>query len=1518
MDRLRLSTFLLSVFLLISPLTANSQTNPVENTTSGIGYEDISDAIQLASSGDVLTLSALTFTERLLIQKPLTIVGDAGGGTVIDVRGTSGWGVWLGSSGITMENVTILSDISHDGYGVHCDPGTTDLTLRNVRVLNNGASGIDLNGLVGPGINLIEDCEVLDAASGFGLALSSCQSTVVRNFTSSGNGFGDIGILESAYTSNRTGSLKFEGTMALSGPQSNGLGGVVIQSDTTVIDPGIGANFDIDMQAGLVHQLTGTTTYDGDPLGFVLCSPQNVSELSKSLSEDLGVADLRGKNLVSGETEVWPGMSLQVAVDAASEGELIRVINPGVYDTETVTVSKAMTILGPNAGIGTEDASRTSEAILEGGMVVNASNVTIDGIRVVAGAGKPFGISVASGVDNLEIRNTVIRGWYEEDGDLTTIGLQSLGNVELIDCSLRNWPVAVVMSGGALSMTRPIVKDNREGVRFDALNGSQDFLEIVDGDFRNAGADAFVVANTDADDALIVQGGTANLHRYAFRFDDECVFDITGGAYTQSEEQIIGLSTPQLIGLCEANSFSNPVITIDACDDPTAINYEECASENSGNCLFGGCTNPLACNYSETASEDDGSCDLASCAGCLNPIACNYDVTATIESSSCEFNSCRGCTDEGALNFEETALYDDGSCLFPGCTNPEADNYDASANFDNGVCFFYGCTDAEACNYDPTANVNLGTCEFTSCSGCLNPRACNYDATATIDDSDCDFTSCRGCTNPDAINYDSGATIDDGSCRVLGCTDSDAVNFNDNANYNDGTCIFGGCTDSGACNYDSTVSVNDGSCEYTSCAGCAIEGFCNYDPNVLIHDGSLCDYLTCCGDPAASNYDSAILPQLTFGCTYGQSAGMPFMAVCTLPFACNFGVDAACEFDSCAGCTDETACNYDPAATLSTTTCITPMDLFGDANVDCNGNCTNDTDTDGVCDEDEILGCLDETACNYDGNATENDGNCEYTSCLGCTDNNACNYTIGSSINDGSCDYTACAGCTDNTACNYDGTATISGACTFPIDIYGTDAVDCNGDCLADTDQDLVCDGDEVLGCTNSSACNYQSNATENDGNCEFTSCAGCMDNSSCNFDASATKPDDSCDYTSCAGCIDPTACNYVPTATLSTACEYPEQTYLGCDGECLTDTDGDGVCDPLEVGGCRDFSACNFSDAATDDDGSCEFTSCAGCTNPGACNFDASASINDGSCNYTSCQGCTDIQACNYVSGASTDDGSCVYVLDLYNVTNLDCSGTCLNDSDGDGICDEDELSACTDPDACNYEAAADFDDGSCEFSSCGGCLDPTACNYNPAAQFDDGSCSSPSSLYGKDYVNCFGICLNDADGDGICDEEEIGCTDITACNYDSGATTDDGSCTFPSETYLDCDGNCINDSDADGVCDELEVLGCENENACNYNPQATDDDGSCVYADTPCSTCNPDGTVNPNDDDGDGICNNEDVCSGDFNNDGVRTASDVLVVLAAYGCDNECGEADLDGNGFVTASDVLAMLSYFGTFCD
>lgn len=76
----------------------------------------------------------------------------------------------------------------------------------------------------------------------------------------------------------------------------------------------------------------------------------------------------------------------------------------------------------------------------------------------------------------------------------------------------------------------------------------------------------------------------------------------------------------------------------------------------------------------------------------------------------------------------------------------------------------------------------------------------------------------------------------------------------------------------------------------------------------------------------------------------------------------------------------------------------------------------------------------------------------------------------------------------------------------------------------------------------------------------------------------------------------------------------------------------------------------------------------------------------------------------------------------------------------------------------------------------------------------------------------------------------EVIGCKDSSACNYNEEATTE-GLCTYPIETYLDCLGACINDADGDRVCDELEVLGCTDSNACNYNENATNDDGFCYH---------------------------------------------------------------------------------------
>ena len=162
------------------------------------------------------------------------------------------------------------------------------------------------------------------------------------------------------------------------------------------------------------------------------------------------------------------------------------------------------------------------------------------------------------------------------------------------------------------------------------------------------------------------------------------------------------------------------------------------------------------------------------------------------------------------------------------------------------------------------------------------------------------------------------------------------------------------------------------------------------------------------------------------------------------------------------------------------------------------------------------------------------------------------------------------------------------------------------------------------------------------------------------------------------------------------------------------------------------------------------------------------------------------------------------------------------------------------------------EFDD----FMMCGnlssqeifGCLDTDGCNYNYLAHTDDGTCTYPL----EDYLNCEGYCITDIDDDGVCDELEIfGCTDDIACNFDLSATEEDATSIYP-QRYYNCLSECLNDTDSDGVCDELEIFGCTDFSACNFNIEATEDNANCIfpieYYDCN-SNCN-------NDSDNDGIC--------------------------------------------------------------
>ena len=902
----------------------------------------------------------------------------------------------------------------------------------------------------------------------------------------------------------------------------------------------------------------------------------------------------------------------------------------------------------------------------------------------------------------------------------------------------------------------------------------------------------------------------------AYTDNDNCLYpaDLYGADHFDCDGNCLNDTDED--GVCDEDE-------VPGCTDETACNYQEEATDDNGSCTYP--PYGYECDGSCISDTDnDGICDLNEVLGCNLSNACNYDSAATENDGSCTFD-CYGCTDSGAANYDAGALLDDGSCIYGGCTNPSASNYDATVDFNDGSCQFPGCTNPQACNFTVGANVDDGSCDTTSCAGCTNPLACNYDETATLSDGTCEFFACRGCMDADAVNYDATATIDDGSCLFGGCLDPAASNYDATVDFSDASCEYEGCTNPLACNYDINATINDLSCEFASCAGCMITFACNYDPEATILLESACDFYSCCGDPAADNYDAGVVDFLTYGCTYGGSAPSVEFVGCELPFACNFGdTENDCEFSSCAGCTEEAACNYDADATIPVT-CLYPEDIFGVTYVDCMGDCLTDVNDNGLCDETEISGCTNTAACNFDATATLDDGSCDLVSCYGCTDAAACNYDETATLNDGSCDYVTCFGCIDATACNYDADAIYTdGSCYYAPGPF----LDCNGDCINDGNSNGICDEQETLGCTDLGACNFDTDATFDDGSCEFTSCTGCTNATACNYDASASINDGSCEFTSCLGCTNAAACNYDASATQNDgSCTFPAPEY-DCDGNCLVDSDGDGICDAFDgnFSGCMDPLACNYAPLADEDDGSCDFCSCAGfTTDMPQYGVEIEEYATNGISGYNTYRVyITTPNATDKVSAVTGQSANPTYVEttgDFYQHPNggvfpnginpilysfvpeieFDSWFTIGIDAAPVGALGQGNIQGLPEPDPWSsvFESGSGFaiDD----IIGSGWFVNP---DVNNGLAGDDhkvllAQLTTNGELSGQFYVQVFpeGNNLNQERVTLTFGGSQCGCTDIEACNYSASAIIDDESCYYPQFGY-GCDDVCLFDSEA------------------------------------------------------------------------------------------------------------------------
>ena len=791
-------------------------------------------------------------------------------------------------------------------------------------------------------------------------------------------------------------------------------------------------------------------------------------------------------------------------------------------------------------------------------------------------------------------------------------------------------------------------------------------------------------------------------------FEDECnvcfgpgaiyecgCFDIPEGDCDCDGNQLDALGVCG--GPCEADVDGDGVCDVDeifGCTDEAACNYDPAATEENGSCA-----EVDECGVCGGIGIAPGECDcdgnvLDECGVCggegIAPGTCDCDGNVFDQCGICggDGSDCAGCMEEGACNYDPEALFSDGSCEYLTCA---------------------GCTDPEACNYDDTATIEDGSClALDECGVCGGEGAVYECGCADIPEGDCDCDGnvldecdiCGGTGIPDDECDCDGNVLDalgecGGTCEadnngngvcddieVPGCLDINNPLYNPNANVDDGSCLIGGCTFEQACNFNPDAEFQElGSCEFESCAGCSDATACNFDADAQIADDTLCIYpeeafVDCDGACLNDTDEDGVCDELEVGgCTdptnpgYNANAtdddGSCFVGGCLLVFACNYSPDAdfvdlsTCDFNSCVGCTDATACNYDPDATLSSPgSCAYPLNQF----YDCNGDCNNDADGDGICDEFEIPGCMDDAAINYNPYATEDDGTCMVLT-GGCVIPFACNYDPNADFYDGSCDFdclygTAEMGCNHEMACNY-------GASDEPCLFFNAEGQTCiPGGCLMESacnyDSNAVysdgsCDFDSCItfGCTFEQACNFNPLANTNDGSCDFGSCqvvvSGCTNPLACNFQDVANDDDGSCDFVSCltSGCTLPNACNYDANAAIHDgSCAFPAEG-MDCNGECVQDTDADGVCDVFELLGCTDEGAVNFDADATDNDGSCAYAN-GGCTDAFACNFDHLATANDNSCEY-GCLGCMSIHACNFNPESTLHDPeACEFLLDL------------------------------------------------------------------------------------------------------------------------------------------------------------------------------------------------------------------------------------------------------------------------------
>ena len=301
-------------------------------------------------------------------------------------------------------------------------------------------------------------------------------------------------------------------------------------------------------------------------------------------------------------------------------------------------------------------------------------------------------------------------------------------------------------------------------------------------------------------------------------------------------------------------------------------------------------------------------------------------------------------------------------------------------------------------------------------------------------------------------------------------------------------------------------------------------------------------------------------------------------------------------------------------------------------------------------------------------------------------------------------------------------------------------------------------------------------------------------------------------------------------------------------DGNCLCDVDMDGVCDPFEFPGCTDPEACNWAPVYTEEDGSCYYAQ-----DGFDCNGFCLPVAND-ECGMAEPIGCSQIVTATTVCADTTESQYC----DQYNIGQYFHGGLWYT------------------------------------IMGTGDTLRATMC-------FEDTEYDTYLSVYEGECGNLDCVAGND-------DQDEVNFF-VEPCYENFLASEVEWDSEEGVEYFLHVSGSnavtpAVGGFDFVLVCDAVYVGGCLDSLACNYDPLANSDDGSCVSCELIATYCG-EGTV--------------------WDSTLQECVTDLTFPTAPCGegtvwdpVNEECIiaiPADLNYDGCVTVADLLELLTVHGT---